>query len=102
MRYRGLPVVVSIDDAAPNVLYLDRDAPILMTVVDRNTYTLCKGRMRLGEIVFSEGEERCGWQFIPRSNRLRPSRKLHPDAMAAIRGRVRPDYLVRGNTVSVF
>lgn len=92
--FQGLSVVVSWDDVAPNVLYLDRDRPTMMTPATADTYVISQGRVRVGEVVFRDGAVEWGWRYVPSSNSAQPSRKLHRDPLAAIRGRLRPGKLV--------
>lgn len=96
--FRGSQVFVSWDDEAPNVLYLDRDRPTVMTPVDPDAYAIHRGRVRLGEIVFRDGSVVWGWRYFPSSNKARPSRKLHRDPLSAIRGRVQQpgEMVIRG------
>lgn len=77
--------MISVDAHAPNVLHIDRNAEITMTPIDINTYIVDRGRQRLGEIVFLETSTARGWRYLPRSNHIGPSRKLHRDATSAVR-----------------
>jgi hypothetical protein len=93
-HHRGCPVLISIDPEFPNVHYIDRGKPIVMAPIDRSTWEISQGRVRLGEIIYQNGRSEWGWRYYPRSNRLRPSRKLHPNSLSAIRGRLSPDMVV--------
>lgn len=83
-------ILVTKDDAISNLYWIERDAkPVLMQVLDTQ-YELWQGRCILGVVVFENGPPH-GWRFYPRSPGRRPSRKLHPNAEAALGGGIPVD-----------
>jgi hypothetical protein len=100
-NHRGR-VSISRFDECPNVLFLDRHAPTCMAAVDRNTHAVYRGRLALGEVIFHDGDQEWGWRYVPRSNRLRPSRKLHPNPLGTLTGRVRIDHVFPHTKETIF
>ena len=78
---------VTIDGTFPNVYYLDRDAKPVLIQINPDQYELRQGRRLLGIVAFRNGSTRWGWCFTPHISGKRPSRKLHPNPEAALRGR---------------
>jgi hypothetical protein len=80
-------VLITIDDAFPNVYHIDRDADPVLIQISRDQYELRKGHSLLGVVAFYDGTDVWGWRFFPHVTGKRPSRCLHPNPEAALRSR---------------
>ncbi len=80
-------VRISIDDAYPNVYFIDRDAKPFLIQINLDQYELRQGRCLLGVIIFQNGNDKWGWRFFPNQTGKRPSRVLYPNPEAAVKGR---------------
>lgn len=87
--YRGREVIVSTDEASPNVVYLDRDAATELIQISRDRYEVRRGLCLLGSVTFWDQQTCWGWRYQPHTYKGQPSRKLHPNAEASIRSRMR-------------
>lgn len=75
------------DDAHPNVYWLEPDTKPILIRVNRDQYEVRKGRRILGVVIFHDGSTAWGWRYFPRQPGKRPSRILHPNPEAALKGR---------------
>jgi len=80
-------VVVYRDDAFPNIYWIEPDARKRLIQVNRDQYEVRQGRRILGVVIFHDGSTAWGWRYYPRQLGKRPSRLLHPNPEAALKGR---------------
>lgn len=76
----------SLGDPHPVILHGDRIGVVLAQIND-DEYEVRKDRTVVGVVSFFNGQREWGWRFLPRLHGMQPSRKLHPNAEACLKGR---------------
>jgi hypothetical protein len=76
------------DESYPNIYWIEPNSYPVLIQVDRDRYEVRQGRCILGMVVFHDGAHEWGWRYYPRQVGRRPSRVLHLNPEAALRGRV--------------
>jgi hypothetical protein len=81
------PLLSSLGDAHATIPYRGGIAGVVLAQINRDEYEVRKGRWVFGLVRFFGGQTEWGWRFLPRVHGMQPSRKLHPNPEACLKGR---------------